>query len=185
MEIKKTNCPNYSIQENGLIGSSILGEGRMIPALVLNCENDSTLSDLIDVHLNTDSGDVIVQWGSPLNFFVRNKIWTLNVKFSKPMEFEFNIDFDLEKHYSIIDAIFQSRGLYIGYGFVGDKVSKVTDKLILIEVADTKIDKKWNDKLFDVLKKRFRKNGANKKELNREVNAHLKKMREILTTRVK
>ncbi|WP_417939458.1 hypothetical protein [Flavobacterium sp. RS13.1] len=100
------------------------------------------------------------------------------------MEFEFNIEFEIEKHYSIVDAIFQSRGLYIGYGVIGDKVSKVTDELILIEVVDTKIDKKWNDKLFDILKKRFRKNGANKKELKKEVNLHIKKMREILTTRV-
>lgn len=57
--------------------------------------------------------------------------WTLNIRFYKPIDYNFSIVFSLKNHYSIIDAIFQSKGLRIAYGHKGEKVSQVSDHIII------------------------------------------------------
>lgn len=180
--ISKSNSPIYTIQEDGLISDPNWGEGRLIPAVVLNSLTDKNLKELLRVHVNSEGqGDVVVQWGTPLTQFFKPKIWVLKVTFTKPMEFSFIIEFVLEKHSSIIDAIIQSRGLHILYGFPGDKVSKRTiDEIVLIEVPYTNQEAKWDATLKGVLKEKLKKQKVPKKELSNEVMKQVKNMREIL-----
>ena len=180
--ISKSTSPIYTIQENGLISDPNWGEGRLIPAVVLNSIEDNNLKELLRVHVTSGGqGDVIVQWGSPLTQFFKPKIWVLMVTFTKPLEYSFIIEFVLAKHSSIIDAIIQSIGLHILYGFPGDKISKrTTEDMVLIEVPDTNQDAKWDSTLKEVLKERLKKQKVPKKELNKEVMKKIKNMREIL-----
>ncbi len=182
MEISKNHSPIYTIQESGLISVPNWAEGRLIPAVVLNSRTDSNLKELLRIHVSTEGqGDVIVKWGVPVSQFFKPKVWVLNINFTKPMEYTFLIEFVLEKHYSLIDAIFQSRGLHVSYGFVGEKISKkVTDDIVLIEVPDTNYDAKWNNTLNDILKAKLRKQKTPRKDLGNEVSKQIKKMREIL-----
>lgn len=163
MKIKTNNSPLYTIAEEGLISNFDLAEGRMIPAVVLKNNNeDKTLENLIKIHIDTPPGDVTVTWSLPLNPLIRNKYWELFLQFSKPVECELTIRFDLEKEHRIIDAIIHSRGLYLSYGDIGDKVSQIKNRAILIEVPNTGIDSIWNKKIRDVLIKKYRKKLKNK-----------------------
>lgn len=187
MKISKSKAPIYTIQENGLISDPNWAEGRLIPAVVLNSSMDNNLKELLKVHIASGGqGDVIVQWGSSLSQFFKPKSWVLLITFTKPMEFSFIIEFTLAKHSSIIDAIIQSRGLHILYGFAGDKISKRTSEdMVLIEVPDTNQDSKWNATLKDVIKYKLKKQNISKKELNNEVEKQIREMREILHFRAK
>lgn len=168
MKIKRTNSKIYTIAEEGLISNFDLAEGRMIPAVVLqNKEGDNLLENLVKIHLDTPPGDVTVIWGSPLNPLIKNKYWDLLLQFSTPLECEFTIRFNLEKEHRIIDAIFHSRGLYISYGEVGDKISIMKNGSILIEVPNTGVDQDWNKKIQQVLEKKYKKRF--KKKSNKEI----------------
>lgn len=185
MAIRKIYSNNYFIQENGLIANPELGEGRLIPALVLDSDKDNGLRELLDLHKTTSSGDITVQWGSPLSQYIKPKVWHLIIEFSQPMEFNFEIEFDLYNDYPLIDAIYQSRALYISQGKVGEKVSMKQDDMILMEVVDTETDALWNLTLTKILNKRLRKNGVPKHLIKSEMEKHLKEMRQILTYRRK
>lgn len=183
MKIKKINSNNYFIKENGLISRPTLGEGRMIPALVVDSDNDNGLEELLKIHKDSPPGDVIVQWGSPFSQVLRKKVWYLDIEFSQPLEFKFQINFNLKEDYSLIDAILQSRGLCLTQGKEGEKVFQKQDEMILVEVPDTHIDTLWEKTLDETLRKKFRKSGIPKKYIKNEIIEHKNKMREILNLR--
>ena len=126
-------------------------------------------------------GDVEVQWGGTL--FSSDR-WILNIRFYKPIDYSFSIVFSLKNHYSIIDAIFQSKGLRIAYGHKGEKVSQVSNHII-IEIPDTGIDSKWEKTLVKIVKSKMRKLKIPRKELGKATQEQISKMREILNIRFK
>lgn len=176
----------YVIVEDGLLSNPKMGEGRLIPAVVLKSKNDDNgLKELILVHKETPPGDVIVNWILlPQGLIKRDRAF-LHVKFTKPMEVEFQIEFRIRDHYSLIDAILQSRGLSIGVGEKGEKVSMKINSadMVLIEVPDTGFHDLWNKLFKETLKKKFRKQGVPKKQLNEAVQDHINHIREILQLR--
>lgn len=183
MKLKKVNSELYYLEEEGIISNFDLAEGRMIPAVILNNKNgDKTVENLVKLHLDTPPGDVTVTWGSPFNLLIRNKYWELYLQFSKPMQCEFTIRFDLEKEYRIIDSIIQSRGLYISYGIKGEKVSQMKNGAILIEVPNTGIDNDWDKKLIEILTKKHKKRlkKSNKKEISQLVKYEITEFRKLI-----
>jgi hypothetical protein len=100
------------------------------------------------------------------------------------MEIEFGIEFILDKHYSLVDGILQSRSFYLQSGKIGDKVSQFKNDYILVEVPNTGVDKKWNELILNTLKKKYRRIGASKKEILLLAREQIKKMREVWNTRV-
>jgi len=186
MKFRNNSNPVYFIQENGLISSTQWADGRLIPVVVLNSKNGIELKDFLSAHVSSiDQGDVITQWGYPFSQFFKPKVWILSIQFKKPRTFSFYIEFVLDKNPALIDAIFQSRGLYIRYGFPGEKISKGMDQdMVLIEIPDLKRDEEWNNTLRDILRSRFKKQNIDKKKLKDEVEKQIKKMREILHHRI-
>lgn len=182
MKINFDSSPLYFIVAEGLVSNFDLGEGRMIPAVILkNKENDKTVENLVKIHVDTPAGDVIVTWGSPLNPFIRNKFWELLLKFSKPVECEFTIRFALEKDYRIIDSIILSRGLYFSFGEKGEKISQLKNFSILIEVPNTGVDNDWEKRIREVLLRKYKKKLKNKskKEIYEFVEYEINEFRKI------
>lgn len=99
------------------------------------------------------------------------------------MKFSFQIVFDLAEHHSLIDAIHQSQGLYIGYGNEGDKVSDKKDEMILMEVPNMNTETLWNNTLTEIVRKQLKKGGIPKKDLKKETQNFIVQMREILKIR--
>lgn len=142
MMIKKISTPIYNINEEGLFASRDYADGRLIPSIVISSKEDDYIKEIIKLHSNISMGDVEVQWGGTLSSLFNADRWILNIRFYKPIDYNFSIVFSLKNHYSIIDAIFQSKGLRIAYGHKGEKVSQVSDHII-IEIPDTGISPKW------------------------------------------
>lgn len=184
MMIKKISAPIYNINEEGLFANRDYADGRLIPSIVISSEEDDYIKEIIKLHSNISFGDVVVQWGGTLSSLFGTDKWILNIKFCKPIDYNFNIAFSLKNHYSIIDAIFQSRGLRISYGQQGEKVSQINN-LIIIEVPDTGIDSKWEKTLVKIIKGKMRKLKIPRKKLDKATQEQIKKMREILNIRLK
>ena len=182
MKIVTNRLPIYSIQENGLIAFPGLGEGRLIPAVVLNGSAGHELKEFLIAHVSTiERGDVVTQWASPVSQFFKPKVWFLYVKFLKPRALEFYIEFVLEQHPKLIDAIFQSRGLYVRYGFLGDKISKQTAAgTVLVEVPDLGQDRKWEDTFREILKGRLKKERVPKNLIKSQIENQIRESRELL-----
>ena len=132
MMIKKISTPIYNINEEGLFASRDYADGRLIPSIVISSKEDDYIKEIIKLHSNISMGDVEVQWGGTLSSLFNADRWILNIRFYKPIDYNFSIVFSLKNHYSIIDAIFQSKGLRIAYGHKGEKVSQVSDHIITL-----------------------------------------------------
>jgi len=62
MKISREKFIIYSIVEEGLMSSESIGEGRMIPALVIDINGNKNIEDLIKIHKSITTGDVIMTW---------------------------------------------------------------------------------------------------------------------------
>lgn len=180
MKIKNFEVNIYTIQENGLFSTPMLGEGRFIPALVVKSIYDNKLKELVKIHQETPPGDTVTYWSIPARQFFNTKKWHLHIEFSQPMEYIFQIEFNLEEDYSLIDCILLSQALYLGFGDKGQKVSTLREEMILLEVPDHGVSKIWEKTIDDVIKKILKKIGTPKKQLKDEIRKHKSEMRKIL-----
>lgn len=174
----KPNYPFYIIVADGGLSVPALGEGRVIPALIIDVEDDMQVSEYIKLHSQTPPGDTKSQWALPNTFFSPKQVY-LSLECERPMKFTFGIEFDLVKQYAVLDGIIQSRAFCLMTGKTGDKVSQKIKESILIEVPNGGFDKKWNALLYSTLTKKFKGMGASKKEALKLANEQIKGMREV------
>ncbi|WP_276978353.1 hypothetical protein [Flavobacterium filum] len=183
MKFDLEKYPIYSIVADGGISIPEIGEGRFFPYLIIDAENDSKISQLINLHRETPPGDTDLLWTGPPSLFTRKEM-ILKIGFKKPMQTTFGIAFNLSNQYSLLDGVIQSRGFFLQIGKTGDKVSTtIKNASILVEVPFMDFDKKWNEMLFDIVKSKFKKDGASKKEATIFATQHIKSMREVWNTR--
>ncbi len=175
-ETVKVDYPIYKVVGDGLFSLSELGEGRFIPAIIIEGKTD--VSELIQLQKTTAPGDIESQWAAPKSFFAPKSL-LLSLKCVKPIQFNYAIEFRLDKEFSLIDGIIHSHALYVISGKKGDKVSKSFNNGILIEIPDHGFDKRWNQILVDTLKDAYKKKGVAKKERQMIVNQHINTMRGV------
>lgn len=183
MKLNRTNSPIFKIVADGGLSSPHLGEGRLVPLLIIDVLEHCEVTELIKLHETTPPGDTEMNWIKPLSSFFKTKTLILEIEFKKPMEVKFGIEFNIEKQYALIDGVIQSRGAYLQTGKAGDKVSEFKGSSILIEVPDLKIDDKWNEIVFETVKDRNKKAGATKKDAGNLARQQIKSMREVWNIR--
>lgn len=174
MKIKRIIENKYKVVEDGFMSQPDINEGKLLPAIILKSDkNDNRVKEYINIHDDIGSGDTETYWSYPIsNYFGIKKI-ALNINVIRPVSFNFQIEFDIRERKSVLQSIFVARGVYIGLGEIGDKVSKVLPNLI-IEIPSTNFDLKW-DKLYrEEIKKELKKSGISKKDLPKAIEDHLK-----------
>lgn len=176
------NYPFYKVVADGGMSAPSIGEGRLVPALIIDIKNDIEVSELIQLHKGTLPGDIQLVWSLPKGFFFPKSIY-LNLEFIRPMNLKFGIEFTISNQFSLIDGIIQSRAFYLITGKSSDKVSQLINESILIEVPNLNFDKKWNDMLFLIVKKKYKNMGASRKEAEAFASNHIKSMRDIWNIR--
>lgn len=177
MKLKREEITLFTIAEEGLISTDNVGEGRMIPVLVLDTNKDNDFEDLLKLHLNITAGDTILHWQQ--KFFDRN-IFILKIEFIKPMKITFGIEFNIDRDYSLIDGIIESKGVYLQTGVKGDKVSKkMDDPRILVEVPNMGVKEIWDEILLNSIKKKYMKKGYKKREAITISRQHISEMRKF------
>lgn len=164
------------------IASGDLGEGRIIPLLILDATRRPDFVEFIRMHQYTPPGDIVVRWGlSPFN----RKVVVLSITASRPIEIHFNVVFDAVKDMGLIDSAVHSNGVYLLAGKPGDRTATTIDEpRILFEVPDTGFAERWEKLLHKNLEKGFKKKGLGKKAAHEATLNHVKSMRQLWAFRM-
>ncbi|MDO8990281.1 MAG: hypothetical protein Q7U91_11695 [Sideroxyarcus sp.] len=180
MKRRHINTTNMlKIVRDGAIAMPDIGDGRLIPVLIIDCDTRRDLFDMVMAHEDTPPGDVTVTWAKDFFSFNTKRVYLI-IDFKKPVETEAIIEFDLEKYGGIADLIITARAFYFQPKESGARVIEgLTKPKILIEVPyGAKLDN-WDSILHNMLVRKFRKQGASKKEAKTATQQHLKKWRSM------
>ena len=161
--ISKPGYPIFSVIGDGAMASVNLGEGRIIPVLIINPNDNHSLIELLKAHETAPPGDVHLRWAITKNFtsissIIRPTEIQLVLEFTNPVSIKFGIRFLVETQFILVNGILLSRGFYLQ---LGDKYSKASDlesEKILVEVPFMEFDKIW----YKLLLKHFRITFINK-----------------------
>lgn len=182
LKFDKDKYPKYPFFAEGMLSISNIGEGRIIPSVIIERSLAKDIDNLCKAHIDSEPGDVVTTWTQPITLF-RPKELILKVKFTKPIAATFGIIFNISKHFSLIDAIVYSQALRIESGNLGDKVSHLGNPDILLEVQRTNFQDAWEKILHATIKERYKKKGVTKNKVGQLAQEHIKSMREVFNIR--
>ena len=185
--MKKNKSSNFSdcipIVGDGAIATIDTGEGRLIPVVILDCENHKEFLNLINIHQHTPPGDARSTWG--YKRFNRRFVFLI-LEFSKPSEIEISIRFDLLKQPALADGIVQARGVYLQPSKYGRRVlDGLASPKIMVEIPSLTKLNNWDELLIKQLTKKLKKKGLSKKEATLVAKEHLIRMREMWGRRMR
>lgn len=167
---------------DGAIATTSWADGRLIPVLIVDCENRSDLSDIIKSHSELPPGDVTIRWAK--HIFKKKEVYLL-IEFSKPSVVDVFLAFNIEKQGVLVDAILMANALYLQSLDAGKKViDGINKRKILIEIPDTGYYSEWDKLYTSALIRKFKKNGFRKPEAKIAAEQHKNKVRELWQTRM-
>lgn len=183
---KVRNIPESSvvpIVHDGAIAIHGIGEGRMVPVLVVDCSEKIELRDLIYAHEELPPGDVAVTWAIPKHD--KNNV-SLLLEFSNPSVLEVLLQFNIEKQGGVVDGILHANALYLQPTESGARViDGLENGEILVEIPDTGFFPTWEKLYTEKLIKVFKKSGFSRKEAKNAAEQHKKMLRGIWVRRMR
>lgn len=166
---------------DGGIGNPDLGDGRIIPVLILDCENHSAFRDLILIHSDTPPGDVVATWRRHL---FDNKQVYLTLDFKRPVETSVSLCFDVAKKGGLVDWIMYARGVYLQPMESGAKVSEgINRPKIIVEIPPSATLPGWEKIYRNSLVKSYVKSGCARGQAKEAAAQHLTRLRELWSMR--
>lgn len=167
---------------DGAIGSSILGDGRLIPVLVIDCDMKRTLRDLIYLHEDTPPGDTKVTWGHS-RFNTRYVYLILD--FLRPSEVTAAFKFDVDRQGGLVDGIINACGVYLQPKESGIRVLKGLDEpKIIVEIPSSADLPNWDEIYNSRLVKQFKNRGLSRAEAKSAAREHRERLRDIWRKRM-
>lgn len=163
---KNSQPPAYEevipiISDAGLASKSV-GDGKMMPVLILDTSKRPDVEHLIKNHITLPSGDATTAWARIKG---QRDSLALIFNFSRPSELSFVLVFEVEKQGILIDSILKSRGVYLQAGRKGDRfVNTMENPKVVVEVPDTGFSKKWGKIWEESIVRSLRKKGMSKKQ---------------------
>jgi hypothetical protein len=160
--LREFESKSVAIVNDAFIASEMIGDGRMIPLVIIDTSTRPDIYELAKIQKSSPSGDVEIQWG------VKDKRCDsvlLMLRFKLPAELTIILEFDIQNHGGFIDQILSTQALYIQPGKQGDRIStSMNSYRILIEVPDTGFTSVWQDLCLRKLARTFRQKGLKKKD---------------------
>ncbi len=171
------------IVSDGAIATYAIGDGRMIPVLIVDCTEKVELRDHIYAHEESEAGDVTVTWAT----LKRDKAKVaLLLEFSKPSVLEVVLQFNIKNQGGLVDGILHSNALYLQPADSGMKVAEGLGKpKILVEIPDTGFLPDWEKLYTHFLVKRFKRSGLSKKDAINAAKEHKSELRELWCRRMR
>lgn len=147
---------------DGAIATVVLGEGRLIPLLILDTSKRPDIEDMVMAHKILPPGDVKIQWGCIRK--LENTV-LLILQFQRPSEISIILDFNVTNQGILVEQILKAKSLYLQPGRAGDRLSTTMDKpKIIVEVPDSGFQKEWKKIWLKELTKMFRTKGLRRGE---------------------
>ncbi|GHF44567.1 hypothetical protein FHX82_001836 [Amycolatopsis bartoniae] len=183
---RRLSYPRLKIVGDALIADKTVGNGRMIPALIVDTALHPEIERLVKIHQDTPPGDVRTQWAT--RFSTRQKMPSeiiLELDFLKPIEIKFGVAFQMPDQAILVDQALTSRGFYLQPGRVGDRLSKTRENpRILAEIPCEGFQEAW-DKMFPAITAaQLRQLGASRAESKRLSHQVVRELREFGSVRL-
>lgn len=143
---------------DGAISTSVVGDGRMLPVLILDANQRPDIREFATLHKVCGPGDVHVQWGQMPDYV---DTVALILSFQRPVVMKVIIAFDLHRNHGfLVEQILGMNGVYIQAGVEGDRLKNTMDTpRVLIEIPDTGFRVVWDNLYFEFAVSRLRKGG--------------------------
>lgn len=165
-----------SVVNDGAVANAEIGEGRFIPAIVLDCSEHRDFLNLIYIHSTSSSGDTNSTWGYDK---VGDPSTYLFLDFTHPADVSVVIEFCGVGRLIVADGIMEAKAVYLQPVESGQTVTEGLDNpRILVEVAGTK-PPHWDRFLLKQIAKRMRREGLTRKQSLDAAPQHLERMREV------
>lgn len=164
-----------------------VGDGRMIPLLILDTSKRPDIEDMVNAHHAMEGhGDVKAQWGRPDTFFDKG-IVSLILTFERPGYCLIILRLDIGKYGGVVDQIVRSQGVYIQPGRPGDRLGTTFGKpRVLAEVPSREFQPEWDRMLRKAIRKRFqREHGMGRSGAKLATERFISEWRELSSKRVR
>jgi hypothetical protein len=170
------------IVADAAIAATGLGEGRMIPVVVIDTSSRPDVEELIRAHEHVESGDVEVAWAQSKH--TKDGV-TLMIRFLRPSQMYVMLDFTPDHNLALVELILAARVLYLQPGREGDRFRDVMgSESIIIEVPETGFSSKWREVVKKHLIKRFRKEGFSHRDAKTMMQRHLQEWEKFKSLRM-
>lgn len=172
------------IVADGVIGHAGVGEGRLIPLVILDTSNRPDLEECIRVHQYVGAGDVKCQWGQLIG---HHNTVALILSFIRPAELVVIVEFDLQRHHGVlVEQVLGTKALYIQAGREGDRLKHdVNLPKVILEVPDTGFRRKFWDKIYSrYTTAQMRERGLNRADAKRAAKESIVELRKLGTVRM-
>jgi len=168
---------------DGAIATVILGEGRMIPVIIIDTSERSDIEDLVKAQEKQPPGDVQSQWAR----LSRSKRYiALILTFERPSNILLILEFDIFKQGILIESILTTKALYIQPGRKGDRLSSTLENSkILVEVPGLEFREEWRKIWHKELEKHFRKEGLKRGDAREAAKTVISQLHEISRFRMR
>jgi hypothetical protein len=172
------------IARDAAVASVGVGDGRMIPLLILDTSRRPDIETMILAHEHAGPGDVMSVWSIPSRFDTSHV--SLILMQTKPSRCVIILKFNVADQGGVVDQIVQAQGVYIQPGRVGDRLGTTLDKgKILVEVPSKEFKSEWDRIFRKQLRKKFRKEGLSRQEAKTAADGFMKEWRQFGSIRMK
>lgn len=159
-----------------------LGEGRLIPHLILDTSDRPDIEILVEAQADLPPGDVEIKWGRVSR---SKRKFALILQQERPSSVLIIIEFDIADQGAVIESILNARALCIVPGREGDRSTVALNKTrMLIEVPDTNVRNEWHRIWRKELIKIFRKRGLSRGEASKAAQAMISEVGKLGKLRV-
>jgi hypothetical protein len=165
------------IVADAAIATGKVGDGRLIPLIILDTCKRHDLEELIRIHQYVCPGDVLFQWATIEDGSGRID---LLLTFEKPMAMTALIAFDMTKYSGLIDQIIRTKGLYIQAGKEGDRLRHDPERpKLILEIPDTGFSRTWDDLFYKSVVRRMRQAGLLRREAKEAASLYIVEWRKF------
>lgn len=177
-----SKLPFVNIVSSSLILRRNFADGQSIPLLILDTRSYPEIDKSLELHAGLDNGKINFCWGHTFNA----KIAILEIKCISPVEISYNILFNLNKDYTLLEAILKTHMFYIQAGKPGDRLSKdMTRPKLLIELGFSEYEGKLQKYIYQAKRRHFINAGIPKKEVNTAIKTFDKEWGKLINKRFK
>jgi hypothetical protein len=171
------------VVSDAAIASAGIGDGRVIPVLIVDTSDRPEIDELIRVHEYLAPGDVTFVWGQ-IRGRSKDRI-SLILHFTRPIQVIVIIEFNILKQGGLVDQILTAKALYLQPGRDGDRLKTTFDQhRLLIELPETEFSPIWDELFRSKLEADFRRKGLSRKESKRASDTFLTEWRKFGSLRI-
>ena len=151
-------------------------DGRLIAVLILDTTTHPQLEELIRIHGDLGSGDVRSRWGTVKGM----KKAMLHLEFSRPLELETVLIFDIEKYAGVVELMLTAKAVYLQAGAPGDRLASTVDSpRLLVELPETGFREQWDRLLLKRITSVMKEEGLSRDQAKSAAQSFIKQMREF------